>query len=213
MQKRKETLELIFEKVGHNLTDNNFKVNKKKDTYIRKSNNYNDKFHIRITAGGSKGIRQHVTLSSTFVPISKLYREIETKTREKLGLPPFNEFRSTSGLSDWKELYEENNIPNGTLWFTSFESIYDIDGWEKDFETMMKLSLKWFESKHDIDVIKNHCLGEAISITDYEMYLTAVKYSEPENLEERYENLEVHENVVAWDDEEFKMFYNILKES
>jgi hypothetical protein len=64
-----------------------------------------------------------------------------------------------------------------------------------------------------MDNIKKYNLQSTATTYSLEMYLTAVKYSESENLDIRYKEAVLHkERMFGWDKYEVELFYKVAKE-
>ena len=184
-----------------------FFSNKKKDNYIKKEDSFEFKFSIYISSVDI----QHLTLSVINKEIEYLFYRIKSMYINQLQKEKFRKgMYPICNLTDWKDLYKENNLAIGKVWFTMYSSLDEIKQYREEYLIAMGLAFQWFEKCKNLYYVYLYNLEKGTTIS-LEMALCIKKFL-GYNIDEDYEDIVLRKtNLLGWDKTDFKLFYNHLK--
>jgi hypothetical protein len=205
--KKSELLSRLNELLEKDFIEFGFHSNKNKSIYIKKDSPFLFNFEIHITPK----MWQHLTLSVEHKEIEKLFMEVETKTLNEYNKRSISKAKMpVCVLTDWKQLYLDNNLETGKIWFTVISDFEATRNKKDEYLLAIKLATQWFEKCKDLDFIYRSNLNRRFTKT-IEMALCIGKIIGKDLADEYEKFIMENEKTLGWDREEVDIFFKHIK--
>jgi len=145
-----EILNEIYRVCSPNLEKTGFYPNKNKEIYSKKKNDFKYIIEIKI----SDGKRQHITLKIQHKKINEIFKNTifeAVKRNNEMVIP--KGIVSVCSLTDWKELYNSNNLKFGNIWFSTISNLKIIKNRKNEYDQAFLIANNWFESNSDMNYL------------------------------------------------------------
>ena len=204
---KKENLLYEINKIySCNLQEMGFYPNKKQDVYVKKKGFFKFLIEIKI----SENNKQHIVLNIQHEKINKIFKDtiVEAKKYNEKTVVPKGSI-SVCSLTDWKKLYQNQNLNIGNIWFSS---IFDLDTVKKrkdEYIQAFELANNWFEINDDLTCLYSYNFNEKYTY-NVEVAL-CIGYFLKKDIVKDYDNFKMeNKNIGNWDEGRVDTFIEYL---
>jgi hypothetical protein len=206
--KKAEALNKLNEVLRKDFLQFGFHANKNKSIYRKKDGAFAFNFEIHITPK----MWQHLTLSVENREIEKIFTMMEAKTLNEYSERNINAAKMpVCVLTDWKQIYMDNDLAPGKIWFTIISDFEEIKKRKDEYLLAIKLSTQWFEKCTDLDFVYKSNLNQCFTRT-IEMALCAGKILGKDLNCEYKEFIAEKGKLPGWDRGEVDIFFKHIKD-
>ena len=210
-----EALNYFLSKVAPELDALGLIRNKKGNSWIIKDGPFKLVLDINVSPGLSN------KSSVLFHTIFNIYRDdlsdyvlvLENFLREKKSMPSLKNKRPLLGVTDWLEIYQENNKTDSGVWFATLAEVDGNKNFEKDFQELIGFALFYFSECKRLDFCLDKLKNRGFLSSNLAFVALASSIGR-EFLHEKYSELQqANFGKVGWNESEMKSALHFLEKN
>ncbi len=201
-----EALDYFLSRVAPELEALGLIRNKKGDVWGIAENPYKFSFQIHISPGVSNPstFLFHSTFSINRSDLSNYVLNLENNLRKIKSMPALKNKRPLISVTDWQEIYKENDIVDKAVWFASMKEVQENEKFENDFRELVKLALHYFEESKKLNFCIDKLMHKGYLASNLAFISIASSVSN-EFLREKFSALrDANSEKTSWNEMEMK---------